>query len=77
MLRYSAHYAVPMLFISAFSLCFASGKVPVCFDTQCSTLCRYRLFLRFLCVSLLAKCLYASVLNALRCADASHCDLPL
>ena len=41
----------------------------VCFDTQLTMLCRCCLFLRFLCVSLLVRCLYASILSALLFAD--------
>ena len=44
----------------------------VCFGIQCVTLCRCCLSLRFLCVMFLARCLYALILNVLRCADTVY-----
>ena len=38
-------------------------------DSQLTMLCRCCLFLRFLCVSLLVRCLYASILSTLLFAD--------
>ena len=55
-------------FISSLSLWFSSGKVSVFFDTQRACYADIISFLHFLCGSLLAKCPYSSILNALRVA---------